>query len=123
MLVRVIVEDDEQQARAANRTLRRASRVIVTLACLCEVLWVLDRVYMFSRAELMEALEAILEVPSLETNRAAVAFGMTILRAGGDFGDGVIAFEGTQLGGEVFTSFDKKAVSRVRAQGYQAELL
>jgi predicted nucleic-acid-binding protein len=40
-----------------------------------------------------------------------------MLAAGGDFADGVIAFDGRRLGGDVFTSFDKKALELVAASG------
>lgn len=46
-----------------------------------------------------------------------------MLDAGGDFADGVIAYEGQLLGGEVFLSFDKDAVKRLAAQGVHAQLL
>jgi predicted nucleic-acid-binding protein len=36
--------------------------------------------------------------------------------------DGVIAYDGNWLGGETFISFDKKAVSLIAKQGYQAKL-
>jgi predicted nucleic-acid-binding protein len=46
-----------------------------------------------------------------------------MLNAGGDFADGVIAYEGSWLGAETFVSFDKKAVKLVEAQGEAARLL
>jgi predicted nucleic-acid-binding protein len=36
-----------------------------------------------------------------------------VLKAGGDFADGAIAWEGRWLGGETFVSFDKKAVAKI----------
>ena len=49
--------------------------------------------------------------------------GLAVLNEGGDFADGLIAYEGTWLGGETFVSFDKKAVSLIARQGQQAKLL
>jgi len=46
-----------------------------------------------------------------------------MLEAGGDFGDGVIAYEGNWLGGEAFVSFDRKAIALLKAQRHQARLL
>lgn len=43
-----------------------------------------------------------------------------MLDRGGDFADGVIAFEGRWLGGETFVSFDRNAVERVLSQGQSA---
>ena len=48
---------------------------------------------------------------------------MSVLDAGGDFADGVIAYEGSWLGGETFVSFDKAAVTLLTAQGQSARLL
>ena len=48
---------------------------------------------------------------------------MAVLQAGGDFADGVIAYEGSWLGADTFVSFDKKAVSLIEAQGKSAKLL
>ena len=46
-----------------------------------------------------------------------------MLDAGGDFADGVIAYEGNWLGADTFVSFDKKAVKLMTAQGKPARLL
>ncbi len=48
---------------------------------------------------------------------------MAILNAGGNFADGLIAYEGHWLGGETFVCFDKKAVSLIARQGQQTKLL
>jgi hypothetical protein len=53
----------------------------------------------------------------------AVEAGLAVLERGGDFADGVIAFEGRRAGGRVFTSFDRGAVKRVGAAGGEARLL
>lgn len=45
-----------------------------------------------------------------------------VLEAGGDFADGVIAFEGHWLGGEAFVSFDQQAVALLAAQGHATRL-
>jgi len=42
------------------------------------------------------------------------------LEAGGDFADGIIAYEGRQLGAEVFLSFDKDAVTIAKSQRIDA---
>jgi predicted nucleic-acid-binding protein len=57
------------------------------------------------------------------TNRPAVEAGLALLEAGGDFADGVMAYEGTWLGGETFISFDKQAVELLAEQGLATQLL
>jgi predicted nucleic-acid-binding protein len=56
-------------------------------------------------------------------DRAAVDAGLAQLDRGGDFADGIIAFEGLRLGGDVFLSFDRNAVTLVEAAGGSAKLL
>jgi predicted nucleic-acid-binding protein len=46
-----------------------------------------------------------------------------MLDNGGDFADGVIAYEGNWLGADVFLSFDRKAVELLEAQGTSSRLL
>ena len=53
----------------------------------------------------------------------AVLAGLALLDAGGDFADGVIAFEGELLGGAEFVSFDRQAVGLLRWQKRKARLL
>jgi predicted nucleic-acid-binding protein len=77
----------------------------------------------FRHDEIATAIEALIDSGNVQTNRIAVHAGLAVLRAGGDFADGVIAYEGTRLGGETFVSFDKQAVSLVAAQGQRAQLL
>ena len=56
-------------------------------------------------------------------NRPAVETGLRMLDAGGDFADGIIAYEGNWLGAEIFISFDRRAVSLLTGQGQQARWL
>jgi predicted nucleic-acid-binding protein len=46
-----------------------------------------------------------------------------MLNVGGDFADGVIAYEGNWLGADTFVSFDKRAVKLLETQGKSARLL
>ncbi len=93
------------------------------MACLCEFVWVVRRVYNFGQRDISAALEALLDAGNVVVNRPAADAGLAVLNAGGDFADGLIAYEGSWLGGGVFVSFDKKAVSLVAGQGQQARLL
>ena len=52
-------------------------------------------------------LRQLIEVANVAIDRQATEAGLVMLDAGGDFADGVIAYEGRRLGGEVFVSFDK----------------
>ena len=123
ILVRAVVRDDENQAKAAAALLKDAEVVAVPLPCLCEFVWVLRRVYGFGQDDISAAIEALLNAGNVAVNRPAVDAGLAILKAGGDFADGLIAYEGSWLGGETFVSFDKQAVSLIAKQGLEARLL
>ena len=83
----------------------------------------LRRVYQFGQEDIVAALEALLNAENVGVNRPAVDAGLSMLKAGGNFADGLIAYEGAWLGAETFVSFDKQAVSLLSDQGKQAKLL
>ncbi len=123
ILVRAVVRDNPKQAAAASKALRESDIVAVTLSCLCEFVWVLGRVYKFRNDVIASAIETLLASSNIQADRQAVGVGLSVLKSGGDFADGIIAHEGRWLGGETFVSFDKQAVSLITALGERARLL
>ena len=117
VLVRAIVRDDDDQSRRAQAHLRAAQSVVVTLVVLCELVWVLRQAYRHPTATIAAAIRALADVENVVVDREALAAGLAMLDAGGDFADGVIAHEGRVLGGEAFLSFDRQAVALLKAQG------
>ena len=90
---------------------------------LCEFVWVLSRGYKKSTADIVRAINHLVNCDNVVMNRPAVEAGLSALSAGGDFADGVIAYEGEWLGAEELVSFDKKAVAVLQSQGKSARLL
>ena len=123
ILVRVTVLDDPGQASLAAELLRNAESIAIPLPSLCEFVWVTTRAYRRTAGEVIQAIMALVDSPGVATDRPAVEAGLAMLEAGGDFADGVIAFDGRRLGGDIFASFDRKAVELVSAQGGNAHLL
>ena len=70
--------------------------------------------------EIAGAIEAICEVEAVVTDLPAVEAGLTLLRAGGDFSDRVNAHQGEAFGGNVFASFDRSAIARLKRNGVAA---
>lgn len=122
VLVRAVMQDDPRQAEIASKTVK-AEMLAVATSCLCEFVWVLRRVYGFKPSAIAATIRELLAAENVETNRQAVEAGLTMLDAGGDFADGVIAFEGRWLGAEMFVSFDRKCVEMLMAQEQPAKLL
>jgi len=123
VLLRLVVGDDEAQQQTAAETLEKAELVAISVHVFCEFVWVLDRSYRVAKPDISSAIRRILDMRNVVANRPAIEAGLAILDAGGDFADGIIAFDGQWLGGETFVSFDKKAAKRIEAQGITTLLL
>ena len=123
VLVRAIAGDDARQSKLAQLELAKADLVAVALPALCELVWVLSQGYKVAAPEIAEAIRQLIDAANVVVNRPAVEAGLAMLEAGGDFADGVIAYEGSWLGADMFISFDKKAVKLMNAQGEAARLL
>ena len=123
VLARAVLQDDAKQGKAAGKLLKEASLIAISLPCLCELVWILRRGAKLSQADVAVTLRDLLATDKVVMNRPAVEAGLALFETGGDFADGVIAYEGNWLGGETFVSFDKQAVELVTQQGRAARLL
>lgn len=123
VLARVMLEDDAKQARSARKLMKEASLIAVSLPCLCELVWILRRGAKKSKDEVSDVLRLLMDSGNVVMNRPAVEAGLAIHDNGGDFADGIMAYEGNWLGGETFVSFDKKAVTLLSGQGENTLLL
>lgn len=123
VLVRAITEDDEQQSKAAQAELATADVVALTLPALCELAWVLTRAYRTPSADVAKTIRRLIGSENVVVDRPAAEAGLALLEAGGDFADGVIAYEGRCLGADTFVSFDKRAVRLLVEQGEDTRLL
>ncbi|NTI64308.1 type II toxin-antitoxin system VapC family toxin [Agrobacterium rhizogenes] len=123
VLARAVLQDDATQGHAAGKLLKEASLIAVSLPCLCELVWILRRGAKLPKEDVAITIRDLLDAGNVVMNRPAVEAGLAILEAGGDFADGITAYEGNWLGGETFVSFDKQAVELLAEQGQTARLL
>lgn len=123
VLVRALTEDDPVQGRLAQAALAAADQVVITVPALCELVWVLSRGYRVSARKIGETLRQLVASERVSVDAAAVATGLAVFEAGGDFADGAIAHLGFEMGADAFVSFDARAVRAVEAQGFAATLL
>jgi predicted nucleic-acid-binding protein len=123
LLVRAVTEDDPKQSKAAQAALNQADVVALTMPALCELAWVLSQGYKIPSRQIAEAIRRLMNDANVVADRPAAEAGLAMLDAGGDFTDGVIAYEGNWLGADAFVSFDKKAVKLMEAKGISARLL
>lgn len=123
VLLRAFLDDHPTQSPAAQQMLNSVEFLAVTLPTLCEFAWVLRKGYKRTRHELSVALETIVGIPNISLDRQAVEAGLALVTAGGDFADGVIAYEGKRLGGDVFLTFDVEAAGLLGKAGVATSLL
>lgn len=83
----------------------------------------LSQGYKIPPAEVAEAIRRLTSSANVVVNQPAVEAGLASLDAGGDFADGVIAYEGRWLGADTFVSFDRKAARLIERQGEPVHLL
>ena len=117
------MKDDAAQTTAARMAMTNAPTMALSLSVLCEVSWVLRSNYGLDRDQVADAITALTEAPNAVFDPSAVRIGLTLLRAGGDFADGVIAASGAALGGDTFVSFDRRAVKLLAETGQATRLL
>lgn len=123
VLVRALVEDDARQGRIAQAELAKAEMVAIPMPALCELVWVLSQGYRVPAPDIAEAIRRLANSANVSLDRPAMEAGLAQLNAGGDFADGVIAYEGRWLGAEAFVSFDRKAVRLLTERGEPSRLL
>ena len=123
VLVRAVAGDHAQQSKTAQTALKKADAVALAIPALCELVWVLSQGYNIPPRDIAEAIRRLMNGANVVVNRPAAEAGLALLDAGGDFADGVIAYEGNWLGADAFVSFDKKAVKLMKAKGGSARLL
>jgi predicted nucleic-acid-binding protein len=122
VLVRAFLEDHPEQSKAAQAALGKAEIIALTIATLCEFVWVL-RTCKIEPSDIAATIRNLIDGANVVLNRPAAEAGLALLDAGGDFADGVIAYEGRWLGADIFVSFDKKAVKLMESRGDSARLL
>jgi predicted nucleic-acid-binding protein len=96
VLVRLVLHDDEAQARAAERLIVKARReqtpLFVSDIVLCELVWVLTRRVGLSRADIASALDQLIRTELVVLADAAIVErALEAYRQGkGDFADYVV---------------------------------
>lgn len=116
ILVRYVTQDDPVQSAKATdiieHRLSAATPGFVSVVTMAETVWVLDRAYGLSNAEIAAAIERMLQVDVLVVeNEQQVFRAMVALKQGrGAFADALLGELGTRAGCTHTLTFDKKDV-------------
>ena len=122
ILVRISVEDDEDQTESASKAFESASTVTIPTSVWCEYVWVLSSLYKYKNKKIADAIRGIIRSEKVIVQDHEVEAGLRMLDAGGDFADGVHAYTGLSMAPRqaAFVSFDKQAVRLLSGQGLSA---
>jgi predicted nucleic-acid-binding protein len=123
ILVRAMAGDDLHQTAVAESALADAELVAVTGSVLCELVWVVCRGYKIPASDVSAWIWRLVQSGNVVADLQVVEAGLAMLDAGGDFADGVIAYQGKMLGASTFASFDRQAVRLMKRRGEPANLL
>ena len=123
VLVRAAVQDDARQTRLAMEAMSNAEMVVLTLPTLCEFVRVLSQFYRVDGQAIARSIRNLMRSENVEADGPAIEAGLPQMEVGGDFADGVIAYEGRRLGATTFLSFDRKAVRPLQSRGESPHLL
>lgn len=114
VLVRYLTQDDPTQARLANEPIEgaaaRKERLGIGALVLCELVWVLRSADGLHKADVVTALEKILDVSQFTIeDKDLVRLALEDYRKGrGDFSDYLIGRRHLKLGCETTATFDAK---------------
>ena len=115
ILIRYIVQDDEEQARLASEIIENQCNVenpaFINEVTLCEIIWVLKRAYRYDKKVILTLLQHLLNTSEIYISSHAEAWlAYTDYEQGNaDFSDYFIARINKKFGCPFTFSFDKKA--------------
>jgi predicted nucleic-acid-binding protein len=109
VLLRYLVRDEPTQTARATRELERDERFLIGSVVLCELVWVLDAGYGFSRAEIGGALEKILATAQFEIEGKDLALGALddFRDSPADFSDCLVGRRNRAAGAAETVTFDR----------------
>jgi predicted nucleic-acid-binding protein len=114
VLVRYLTQDDPAQAKVANeiidRSAARRDQLAISTIVLSELVWVLRSAYGLRKADVVSALEELLDVAQFAIeDRDAARLALEDYRRGrGDFSDYLIGRRNRKLGCEATVTFDTR---------------
>jgi predicted nucleic-acid-binding protein len=109
VLVRYLVRDEPTQAARATRELEREERFLIGSVVLCELVWVLEAGYGFSRAEIGDTLEKILATAQFEIEGKDLALAALddFRSSRADFSDCLVGRRNRAAGAAETVTFDR----------------
>ena len=116
-LIRILIEDDAEQAKAVKDLIiqieSKSEHILILLEVLIETVWVLESVYDCTREEIADFLEMLARTSTFVVNESSVLrYAVSQYRWSGDFADLIIVGQAKRYKAEKIISFDKKLMKK-----------
>lgn len=123
VLVRYLLNDDARQNAIANQYLdNNQITCVLPIMTFCEIDWVLRKKIKIPRTEIVEFLERLTQKPNVIFDKSLFEIGLYFLKNGGDFADGVIAYQTQNFDDAKWLTFDKNGKKLAKRIGIELEI-
>lgn len=110
ILVRYALNDHHEQALIAHNYINNIKyQCVIPIQVFCELDWVLRKKEKIPRTDVALFFVDLIARPNIYLDKTEFEKGLHFLQNGGDFADGVIAYQTTQFDHAKLLTFDKKA--------------
>jgi len=116
-LVRMLIEDDEKQAKLVQQVVvlaeKNSAQIIILSEVLIETVWVLESVYRCTRKDISQFLELLISTSTfIFPDSPVIRNASNQYKKGGDFADLLIVSQARKWHARKFFSFDKNLQKR-----------
>ena len=112
VLLRYLLADDDIQSPLVKRYfLSDKFQLFIPTITLCESVWVMKKRAKISNDLIVDIIVSLIAQNNIIVDEPPTKFGLDFLRMGGDFADGVIAYQVSQYKNASLLTFDQKAQS------------
>ncbi|HEX3895884.1 MAG TPA: type II toxin-antitoxin system VapC family toxin [Rudaea sp.] len=121
VLARYITQDDERQGRLAKRFLETQLTAetpgFVNHVVLCELVWVFETAYDYSREQIMQTLQRLFESAFVRFESSQIVWrALNMYRQGQGFADAMLVLINESRGCDFTLTFDKRAAKMKAAR-------
>lgn len=110
VLLRYLLKDDEwQYAIAEPYFISKQHQLYLPIHSLCEVVWLMKNKLKVPRQVIIDILLDLTSSSNVSTEQQSFEQGITFLKNGGDFADGVIANATQYIKNSILLTFDKNS--------------
>lgn len=123
VLLRFLLADDPIQSPIARSYfVNRENTLIIDTVVLCEVVWVMKKRSKLKNQKIVQILQGLTIEPHIKLDKEKFNQGIKFLQDGGDFADGIIAYQTQNFSNAKWLTFDKDGKKLAKRIGIELEI-